>query len=115
MSTTLPTLKTQAQPAGFDDKSVSPSSIGKHLDVHAEEPKILASGLDDGSSSGSDIETQPKISIARTVLLTAVMLLTWFLNTASAASVSLLLPVMVADLQSDFLQMHWVSTLACIV
>lgn len=115
MSTTLPILKTEAQPAGFNNKSASPTSIVKHLDVQAEEPKILASDLDDGSSSGVDVEAQHTISTVRTVLLTTVMLLTWFLNTASAASVTLLLPVMVADLQSDFLQIQWVSTLVPLV
>jgi hypothetical protein len=101
-------LEHSTSPHGDGDKLASPDSIEKHLEVAAEEPKSLASGAshvaaDDESSASR------RISTVRIVLLTAVMLLTWFLNTASVASVTLLLPVMVADLRSDPLQIQWVS------
>ena len=80
-------------------------------DSHMDEKKDTAgppSELDSHSHSDERM-SKPRISTARTVLLTVAMLLTWFLNTASAASVTLLLPMMGRDLGSNELEIQWVS------
>lgn len=62
-----------------------------------------------GTHHGDTDANVPTISTVRMCFLTAAMLLTWFLGTASAASVTLLLPVMVQDLNSNDLEMQWVN------